>query len=197
MFYILLIKIARMEVLFGIGVLVAIFFMAFQHSASSSGRERRQQPRNKAFSSSSSVAQVQRRIICGAAYVTDGDTITINKQQIRLFGIDAPELEHPYGKQAKWAMVKLCKGQTIQAEIIESDGHGRSVALCTLPDGRDLSAELVKQGLAIDWPKFSNGKYRHLEVAGVRRKLWLADARQRGRMDIWAKFEANRQGQSR
>ena len=94
-------------------------------------------------------------------------------------------------------MVKLCKGQTIQAEIIESDGYGRSVALCTLPDGRDLSAELVKQGLALDWPKFSNGKYRHLEVAGVRRKLWLADARQRGRMDIWAKFEANRQGQSR
>ena len=31
------------------------------------------------------------KIIIGKAYVTDGDTIKINDQKIRLFGIDAPE----------------------------------------------------------------------------------------------------------
>ncbi|MGH1576216.1 thermonuclease family protein [Planktotalea sp.] len=33
--------------------------------------------------------------VVGAAFVVDGDTIVIKKTQIRLFGIDAPELEHP------------------------------------------------------------------------------------------------------
>ena len=130
--------------------------------------------------------------IKGPARIVDGDTIVIKKTQIRLFGIDAPELDHPYGQKAKWALVGLCKGQAVRAEILEKDVHGRTVAKCFLPDGRDLSSEMVKQGLAIDWPKFSGGKYSHLEVADARRKMWLADARQKGRMYVWEKFEAQK-----
>lgn len=133
-------------------------------------------------------------VLEGPAYVTDGDTITIQKTQIRLYGIDAPELGHPFGKKAKWAMARLCKGQTVRAEITAEDDYGRTVAKCFLPDGRDLSAELVAEGLALDWPKFSNGKYSHLETTGVRKKLWLADARQKGRMHVWEKFEARQRG---
>lgn len=128
--------------------------------------------------------------ICGAARIIDGDTVVIQKTQIRVFGIDAPELNHPYGQKAKWALVKLCKGQAVRAQIVEVDHFGRTVAKCSLADGRDLSAEMVKLGLAIDWPKFSGGRYRHLEVPGARRKMWLADARQNGRMHVWEKFEA-------
>lgn len=135
-------------------------------------------------------------ILEGPAYVTDGDTITIQKTQIRLYGIDAPEMNHPYGKRAKWAMVHLCKGQCIRAEVTDVDAHGRTVAKCFLPDGRDLSAELVKQGLAIDWPKYSGGQYSHLEVAGIRKKLWLADARQKGQMHVWEKFDAKNSKQT-
>lgn len=131
-----------------------------------------------------------KRVLTGSAYVTDGDTIKIKNTQVRLFGIDAPELNHPYGKKAKWALYKLCNGQCIRAEIIDEDNHGRTVALCLLPDGRDLSAEMVKQGLAIDWSKFSGGKYRNLETSDARKKLFLADARQKGRMSVWEKFEA-------
>lgn len=118
----------------------------------------------------------------GRCYVVDGDTITIGNTSIRLAGIDAPEMDHPYGKNAKWALVNLCKGQVITAEMEDHFSHGRCVATCYLPDGRDLSAEMVKAGLAIDWRKFSGGKYRHLEPEGVRRKLWRADARQKGLM---------------
>jgi endonuclease YncB( thermonuclease family) len=132
------------------------------------------------------------RVIEGPAYVTDGDTITIQKTQIRLYGIDAPELDHPYGKKAKWAMVRLCKGHKIRAVITDQDKYGRAVAKCSLPDGSDLSAELVKVGLAIDWPKYSDGQYSHLEIPGVRKKLWLADARQKGRMHVWKKFETRK-----
>ncbi|WP_417245507.1 thermonuclease family protein [Celeribacter sp.] len=133
---------------------------------------------------------MEKPVIRGRAYVVDGDTVVISKTQIRLFGVDAPEMNHPYGKKAKWALVKLCKGQEVKAEVTDVDAHGRTVAKCFLPDGRDLSAEMVKLGLAIDWPKFSDGAYRSLEVTDVRKKLWLADARQKGRMHIWDKYDA-------
>jgi endonuclease YncB( thermonuclease family) len=126
----------------------------------------------------------------GAAYVVDGDTIIVQKTNLRLHGVDAPELEHPYGKSAKSALIALCKGQTVRAELRGFDDHGRTVAQCFLPDGRDLSAEMVKAGLAIDWRKFSGGLYAALEVPGVRKKLWLADARQNGRMHVWDQFAA-------
>ncbi|MFC6448069.1 thermonuclease family protein [Shinella zoogloeoides] len=108
----------------------------------------------------------------------------IDKTHIRLAGIDAPELDHPYGKQAKWAMVQLCKGQTVTARIRPELSYDRVVAECSLPDGRDLAAEMVRAGMALDWPKFSGGKYRHLEAPDARRKLWRADARQRGKLKM-------------
>ena len=153
--------------------------------------------RGGAFDAATAHSVTLPRVLEGPAYVTDGDTITVQKTQVRLYGIDAPELDHPYGKKAKWAMVRLCKGHSIRAEITDEDKYGRAVAKCFLPDGRDLSEEMVKQGLAIDWPKFSGGKYSNLEVAGIRKKLWLADARQKGRMHVWEKFHARKNGESK
>ena len=141
------------------------------------------------FDATSAQQVKELKVLEGAAYVTDGDTITIKQTQIRLFGIDAPELNHPYGMRAKYALQRLCKGQMIRAEVTEIDHHGRTVAHCYLPDGRDLSAEMVKLGLAIDWPKFSGGKFKSLETEDVRKRLFLADARQKGRMHVWEKFE--------
>ncbi|MBL4726824.1 MAG: thermonuclease family protein [Rhizobiaceae bacterium] len=143
------------------------------------------------FDAKSSKPQTRKPVLKGRVHVVDGDTLVIQKTQIRLFGVDAPEINHPYGKKAKWALVSLCKGQIVQAETTDQDDHGRTVARCYLQDGRDLSAEMVKLGLAIDWPKFSGGKYRALELPDVRKKLWLADARQKGRMHVWKKFESN------
>ena len=65
--------------------------------------------------------------------------------------------------------------------ISDQVSYDRIVARCYLPDGTDLAAELVRQGLALDWPTFSGGAYRHLEPDGIRRKLWRAAARQQGR----------------
>jgi len=118
----------------------------------------------------------------GLAWVIDGDTIDIGGTRIRLAGIDAPEMDHPYGTSAKWALVNLCKGQEVRAVFDGDLSHDRTVATCYLSDGRDLSAEMVKAGMAIDWPKFSRGKYSGLEPDGIRKKLWRCDARQKGRM---------------
>jgi micrococcal nuclease len=131
--------------------------------------------------------QDQPATLTGKCYVIDGDTIQIGKVRLRLAGIDAPEMEHPWGKKAKWELVKLCKGQTITAELEPDISYDRVVATCYLPDGRDLSAEMVKIGLAIDWPKFSGGKYAPFEPEGVRRKHWKAAAKQRGHMAVFHK----------
>ncbi|WP_185805075.1 thermonuclease family protein [Pontivivens nitratireducens] len=196
----------NVEVLLIVGLLIGILAYAAQlntnHRKTTSSTQPDRvdkvpsEPRSgpEAYSESFDAAEVvpepSKPTLRGAAYVVDGDTIVIQKTQIRLFGIDAPEMNHPFGKKAKWALVSMCKGQTVEAVVSAEDAHGRVVAQCTLPDGRDLSAEMVKQGLAIDWPKFSDGKYRSMEVAGVRKKLWLADARQKGHMHVWKRFEA-------
>jgi endonuclease YncB( thermonuclease family) len=131
--------------------------------------------------------QTHETTLTGKCYVVDGDTIRIGKVSLRLAGIDAPELEHPWGKKAKWELVQLCKGQIITAEIEPEISYDRLVATCLLPDGRDLSAEMVNQGMALDWPKFSGGKYVQLEPQGVRKKHWKAAARQRGHMAVFKK----------
>lgn len=120
--------------------------------------------------------------IKGKCYVIDGDTIVISGTKIRIAGIDAPELDHPWGKKSKFAVVRMCKGNVVTAEVKEEVSYDRIVAKCYLSDGTDIAAELVKQGLALDWPKYSGGEYRHLEPTGIRKKLWRAAARQRGMM---------------
>ncbi|MFN0113979.1 MAG: thermonuclease family protein [Paracoccaceae bacterium] len=120
-------------------------------------------------------------IIAGKCWVVDGDTIVIGNQNIRLAGIDAPELDQPFGQKAKWALLKLCQGKCVRAEVTGELSYDRLVAICRLEDGTDLAAEMVRSGHAIDWAKHSGGRYRRLEPEGARRRLWRADARQKGR----------------
>lgn len=112
----------------------------------------------------------ERRLV-GKAWVIDGDTIVINRIKIRLAGIDAPELDQPWGQKSKWKMVSLCKGQTIRCELTGETSYDRLVGTCFLPDGRDIGAEIVEAGLALDGGYFSKGKYAHLEDSEMRAKL--------------------------
>ncbi|RYI30835.1 MAG: hypothetical protein EON48_05195 [Acetobacteraceae bacterium] len=135
-----------------------------------------------ALQQTTQISVVEVRELRGRAWVIDGDTIDIAGTRIRLAGIDAPEMDHPYGKSAKWALIKLCKGQEVRAVFDGNLSHDRTVATCYLPDGRDLSAEMVRAGMAIDWRKFSGGRYRAYEPDGIRKKLWRCEARQKGLM---------------
>lgn len=112
------------------------------------------------------------KIIRGTCHVIDGDTIVIGKQKIRFAGINAPELNEPWGQKAKWELVNLCKGQKISAHLTGETSYDRVVAKCFLDDGRDLAAEMVKAELALDIPHFPNADYKHLETSNSRRKLY-------------------------
>ena len=109
--------------------------------------------------------------IRGRAHVIDGDTIVIGRIKLRLWGIDAPELDEPWGQKSKWEMVRICKGQTIVAVPTGETSHDRLVAKCYLESGEDIAGALVLRGLALDWPLFSDGAYRRLETPEFRRKL--------------------------
>ena len=115
--------------------------------------------------------EVERPPIIGGCWVIDGDTIHIGSNKIRLQGINAPELDEPYGKQAKWALHKLVKGQSIIAHPSGEDRYDRIVAKCFLEDGRDIAAEMVKMGLALDLPNYPDADYKHLETPASRKKL--------------------------
>lgn len=131
--------------------------------------------------------------IVGTCWVIDGDTIVINDTRIRLFGIDAPEMDHPLGKKAKWELVALCQGRRITAHPDGSLSHDRLVARCYLEDGTDLSAEMVRRGMAIDWARYSGGACRTLEPEGIRTRRWHAHARQgRAGQDVTIPYPGSR-----
>jgi len=124
-------------------LLVGVAFFAFVRK-SSRGKytppsrttsHKRSATKRQPFDAQSARKQPFSTTLQGPAYVVDGDTVVIQKTQIRLFGVDAPEMDHPHGKNAKRALVNLCKGKTIRAEVTAQDAYGRTVAKCYLQDG--------------------------------------------------------------
>lgn len=170
-------------------LLDALFGLSNQRASAAHFEPRTPKAIKRDYSRVSETAAVSKqptaRTIKGMCYVIDGDTIVISGTKIRIAGIDAPELEHPWGKKSKFALISMCKGKLVTAVIREEISYDRIVAKCLLPDGTDVAAELVKQGLALDWPKFSGGEYTHLEPHDARRRLWRAAARQKGHMNAF------------
>lgn len=117
--------------------------------------------------------------ITGGCWVIDGDTIHIGNHKIRFQGMNAPELDEPYGKQAKWALHKLVKGKTITAYPNGEKSYDRIVAKCFLEDGTDLAGEMVKMGFALDLPNYPDADYKHLETPASRKKLSWKPSKQK------------------
>jgi len=128
-----------------------------------------------------------REPISGAAYVNDGDTITIDRQRIRIVGIDAPELDQPCtdargaqwrcGRSAREHLVDLVASRPISCVSEGRDKYGRILGRCRAGD-TDLGADMVEAGLAVSY-----GDYK------VRETLARVNAR-----GIWAgSFEVPQQ----
>lgn len=107
-------------------------------------------------------------------WIVDGDTIHVRRKnevlKIRLNGLDAPEMDQFGGWKAKNFLFRLVRGQTLLCQPIELDNYGRTVAICHL-NGRDIAAEAVKAGVALDCRIYSDGRYAALEPAGAARLL--------------------------
>ena len=86
--------------------------------------------------------------------VIDGDTFTIsNKQSIRLYNIDAPELQYCFGKEAKKALTDKILGKKVILKSPRMDYYKRVQAYVYIVDGKTLEGEsineyMVKNGFA-------------------------------------------------
>ena len=111
--------------------------------------------------------------------VTDGDTISVLRQgraaTVRLVGIDAPEKGQAYGQRAKQFAASLAFGETVTVRVSGHDRYGRLLGEVILSDGRSLNQELVRDGYAWWFRKYSHDlTLAHLEeeARAGRRGLW-------------------------
>lgn len=97
--------------------------------------------------------------VASAGDVYDGDTIEVEGQPARLYGIDAFELSQtcldahgrPWrcGVAAKAALAERVEGQALQCVVLDEDRDGWYVSRCVSEDGTDLGAYMVRSGLAL------------------------------------------------
>jgi endonuclease YncB( thermonuclease family) len=122
----------------------------------------------------------------GYAQVIDGDTIDLAGTRIRLHGIDAPEATqtctmgtqlYPCGHLATRALADLVRGQPIRCDPLGLDRYRRTVARCVIErTGQDIEAQMVRQGYAVAYTRFSYDYVADELVArAARRGIW-ADA---------------------
>lgn len=84
--------------------------------------------------------------------IVDGDTLAVQGQAgevlIRLWGVDAPEMDQVWGMESKVALGLMCFGATVHVDVVDVDRYKRRVCTIRLPDGRDVSNEMLRLGAA-------------------------------------------------
>ena len=93
--------------------------------------------------------------------VLDGDTFTLKgeSRRIRVWGLDAPEWNHRGGPAATSILRSLISGKRLRCAILDIDRYGRLVAQCLLADGRDIAAEMIRSGAAVEFCRYSRDYY--------------------------------------
>jgi micrococcal nuclease len=111
--------------------------------------------------------------------IVDGDTYDILMEgnitvRVRMEGIDAPEKGMPFYKVAKNYLSNLCFGKQVKVKISGKDKHGRTLAFSYLEDGKELSHEMLKAGLAWHYKKYnSDTDLEQLEVEARHSKIGI------------------------
>lgn len=111
--------------------------------------------------------------------IEDGDTLTVLRNKARftmnVAAVDAPELDQPYGQEAKRMVAALVKNRVVTIRIFGMVRQGRVTAEVWLKDKRNLAEELVKGGMA--WVKrgpfvASDLDLIEADARATRRGLW-------------------------
>ncbi|HWA17852.1 MAG TPA: thermonuclease family protein [Devosia sp.] len=128
--------------------------------------------------------------LSGRATATDGDSLRLSGERVRLLGIDAPEYDQVCGDRngANWrcgeAARLLLAGElgerTTECETFGRDRYGRVLARCSAGQG-DLGRTLVAAGLAV-----TDGDYLVEQIAArtAGRGIWA------GRFDLPSDWRA-------
>lgn len=118
--------------------------------------------------------------------ISDGDTITVlrtgrSQVKVRLYGIDAPESDQPFGTASKKNLSSLVFGKKVDVEVMDTDRYGRTVARVSV-QGEDVNAAQLRDGYAWLYRKYCEGwiclEWAKLEAMARSGKkgLWAEDA---------------------
>ncbi|MGP1484894.1 MAG: thermonuclease family protein [Campylobacter sp.] len=109
--------------------------------------------------------------------IHDGDSVTAitnekDRVKIRLYGIDAPELKQPYGREAKRHLSKLTAKKDIKIVKKGKDRYGRTLAVL-YSGNKDINAKMVSDGYAWAYTDFSKD-YKNLQTKAknLKKGLW-------------------------
>ena len=96
--------------------------------------------------------------------IIDGDTIILNSEKIRFYGIDTPEIKqtctdnygHVYscGVRAKLELEKIIGSRKVSCVKKTKDRYKRSISICYV-DENDINSLMVKRGWALAYRKYS------------------------------------------
>ncbi len=96
--------------------------------------------------------------------IIDGDTIILNSEKIRFYGIDTPEIKqtctdnygHEYlcGIKAKLELEKIIGSRKVSCIKKTKDRYKRSISICYV-DENDINSLMVKRGWALAYRKYS------------------------------------------
>ena len=120
--------------------------------------------------------------ISGFALVTDGDTIKILNNKIRLHGIDAPEKKQKCTKNAKEyncgvvsteALIKKISNNSVKCLTQKNkDRYNRFIGVCFV-EYENLNKWMVRNGYAIAYRRYSKDYILDEEFAKInKRELW-------------------------
>ena len=111
--------------------------------------------------------------IKGRATIIDGDTIRIGKNKIRLYGIDAPEINQTCtinkiiwecGLDSSQALESMISEKEVQCEIVDIDRYKRFVAKCFVKN-INLNQYMVQNGWAVAYRYYSDDFIKNEEIA--------------------------------
>ena len=135
--------------------------------------------------------------VAGLTRVIDGDSLMVGGTEIRLYGIDAPELNQrcrrdgrdvSCGKEASRQLVALIAGQVVTCERRDVDRYSSTVAVCRA-GGVDLGQSMVAAGHAVAFGAYGREETSaRAELKGI----WASDFM---RPRDWRDRERQRYGQ--
>jgi len=108
--------------------------------------------------------------------VHDGDTLTLLKSkrkhlQIRLEGIDAPEIGQPFGDESRVALDGMVYGRQVTIRPVTIDKYGRTIARVFLGT-LDVNLEMVRLGFAWRYDHYSQEQALGLAQQQARGQKW-------------------------
>jgi endonuclease YncB( thermonuclease family) len=132
--------------------------------------------------------------------VIDGDSLRVRESrthrthELRLAGIDAPELGQPWGVQSRTALRRMVEGRQVMVEVVDRDRYGRLVA--RVWHGRTyVNAAMTEAGHAWAFSRYLPDKeirQGHDTARTARRGLWSLPPEQRIPPATWRARHSNR-----